>query len=79
MSAAEPTRNRVVICIFDGLRPDFVTPELTPNLARFAAQGTWFREAHSVFPSMTRVATTSFATGAPPRIHGVVGNGFLFP
>lgn len=69
----------VVICVFDGLRPDFVTPELTPNLARFAAQGTWFREAGSVFPSMTRVATTSIATGAPPNLHGVVGNAFLFP
>lgn len=79
MSAAEPIRDRVVICVFDGLRPDFVTPELTPNLARFAGQGTWFREAHSVFPSMTRVATTSIATGAPPRVHGIVGNAFLFP
>lgn len=73
------TADHVVICVFDGLRPDFITPELTPNLARFAGQGTWFREARSVFPSMTRVATTSIATGAPPKIHGVVGNAFLFP
>lgn len=76
----DPTAaDRVVICVFDGLRPDFITPELTPNLARFAAKGTWFRQARSVFPSMTRVATTSIATGAPPKIHGVVGNAFLFP
>lgn len=74
-----PSADRVVICVFDGLRPDFVTPELTPNLARFATQGTWFREARSVFPSMTRVATTSIATGAPPNVHGVVGNAFYFP
>jgi arylsulfatase A-like enzyme len=71
--------DKVVICVFDGLRPDFVTPELTPNLARLAGQGTWYRQARSVFPSMTRVATTSIATGAPPKVHGVVGNGFLFP
>ncbi len=77
--ASPPAADRVVICVFDGLRPDFVTPELTPNLARFAGQGTWFREARSVFPSMTRVATTSIATGAPPSVHGVVGNAFLFP
>ncbi len=78
MNAASAA-DRVVICVFDGLRPDFVTPELTPNLARFAGQATWFREARSVFPSMTRVATTSIATGAPPNIHGVVGNAFYFP
>lgn len=74
-----PSADRIVICVFDGLRPDFVTPELTPNLARFATQGSWFREARSVFPSMTRVATTSISTGAPPNIHGVVGNAFYCP
>ena len=69
--------DRVVLCVFDGLRPDLITPERTPNLARFAAGGTWFRESRSVFPSMTRVATAAIATGAPPRVHGVVGNAFL--
>jgi phosphonoacetate hydrolase len=78
-TATKPAADKVVICVFDGLRPDFITPEQTPNLARFAGQSTWFREARSVFPSMTRVATTSIATGAPPRVHGVVGNAFLFP
>lgn len=70
---------RVVVCVFDGLRPDFITEERTPRLARFAKDASWFREARSVFPSMTRVATSSFASGAPPRVHGVVGNAFLFP
>lgn len=70
---------RVVICVFDGLRADFVTAERTPRLSRFANEATWFRDARSVFPSMTRVATSSMATGASPRVHGVVGNAFLFP
>ena len=77
--SASPAADKVVICVFDGLRPDFVTPELMPNLARFAGQGTWFRQARSVFPSMTRVATTAIATGAHPRVHGIVGNAFYFP
>ncbi|MGY2047343.1 alkaline phosphatase family protein [Methylobacterium sp. JK268] len=71
--------DRVVVCVFDGLRPDVVTPDRMPHLTGFARQGTWFREARSVFPSMTRVATTSIATGAPPRVHGIVGNAFYFP
>ena len=67
---------RVIVAVFDGLRPDLVTPELTPNLLRLAARGTWFRQARSVFPSVTRVATSSIATGAPPAVHGIVGNAF---
>lgn len=70
---------KVVVVVFDGLRPDMVTPDLMPNLAAFGGQSIWFREARSVFPSMTRVATTSIATGAPPAVHGVVGNAFYFP
>lgn len=70
---------KVVVIVFDGLRPDMVTPERMPRLSAFAGQSFWFREARSVFPSMTRVATTSVATGAPPATHGIVGNAFLYP
>lgn len=79
MTDTSASSARVVICVFDGLRADFITPERTPRLSRFATEATWFREARSVFPSMTRVATASMATGAPPRVHGIVGNAFLFP
>ena len=68
--------SRVVVVVFDGLRPDMVTPERMPNLAAFAKESLWFREARSVFPSMTRVATSSMSTGAPPALHGIVGNSF---
>jgi len=77
--AAEPNICHVVVAVFDGLRPDLVRPELTPNILRLAAKGEWFRQARSVFPSVTRVATTSIATGAPPEAHGIVGNQFYFP
>ncbi len=76
---AEPTTSHVVVAVFDGLRPDLVRPDLTPNILRVAAKGEWFRQARSVFPSVTRVATTSIATGAPPAAHGIVGNMFYFP
>jgi len=56
---------RVVICVFDGLRPDFVTPERMPNLARFATSGTWFRDARSAFPSRAGAASSGAATGPP--------------
>jgi hypothetical protein len=75
----KPKMPRVVVAVFDGLRPDLVRSDLTPNILRVAAKGEWFRDARSVFPSVTRVATTSIATGAPPSFHGVIGNTFYFP
>lgn len=69
----------VVVVVFDGLRPDLVRPDTTPNILRVTARGTWYRQARSVFPCVTRVATSSIATGAPPTVHGVVANQFYFP
>lgn len=70
--------DRVVIIVFDALRPDMIAGRM-PHLESFAAQSLWFREARSVFPSMTRVATTSFATGDWPARHGIVNNAFHLP
>jgi len=50
-----------------------------PNLEAFAREGVRFTEASSVFPSMTRIATSSIATGAWPGRHGIVGNAFHQP
>lgn len=69
-----PRVSRVVLFGFDGLRPDRVTPTTMPHLARFIAEGTRFANARSVFPSETRVAIPSLATGCRPGTHGLVAN-----
>ena len=70
--------DRVIVVVFDGLRPDMIARHM-PALHGFAADGLWFTEARSVFPSMTRVATASFATGQWPATHGIVNNAFHMP
>ncbi len=65
---------RAVIVVCDGLRADLVTPELTPNLVRLAADGRIFASHNSVFPSTTRVTSASIATGCLPGRHGLEGN-----
>ncbi|MBS7792291.1 alkaline phosphatase family protein [Roseococcus sp. SDR] len=65
---------RFVMLALDGLRPDMVTPALTPHLCALAAAGTRFANARSVFPSETRVATPSLITGCRPGGHGMVAN-----
>ena len=69
----------VALVVFDGLRPDLISPEATPNLVRFAAMGATMRRARSVFPSETRVCTSSVATGCHPRRHGLVANLMFHP
>ena len=70
--------DRVVVVVFDGPRPDMIEGRM-PVLHGFAQDNLWFTEARSVFPSMTRVATTSFATGQWPQTHGIVNNAFHMP
>ncbi len=69
----------VLLVVFDGLRPDLVRPATTPNLMRFAAMGTRFAHARSVFPSETRVCSASVTTGCLPRRHGLVANRIVHP
>jgi arylsulfatase A-like enzyme len=69
----------ILLVVFDGLRPDMMRPDVTPNLLRFASSGTRFAAARSVFPSETRVATSSVSTGCHPRRHGLVANRLRHP
>jgi len=68
-----------IILVIDGLRPDSITPDLTPNLNRLKAAGVWYTQSHSVFPTVTRVNATSITTGTLPARHGIVSNSFYVP
>ena len=78
-SAARFDSSRTLIVFFDGLRPDYITPALMPNLYRFgqtASQGIAHR---SIFPTVTRVNATTYSTGTYPSRHGILGNSIHFP
>ncbi len=70
---------RVVIVVWDGLRPDSVTDEATPTLAKLAREGTTFTRHHSVYPSSTEVNGTAMATGCYPGHSGIIGNRMFIP
>ena len=70
---------RVVIMVWDGLRPDSVTDEATPILAKLAREGVTFTRHHSVFPSSTEVNGTAMATGCYPGRSGILGNRMFIP
>jgi arylsulfatase A-like enzyme len=64
----------VVVVVWDGLRPDFVTRQNTPTLYQLASDGVFFQDHHAVFPSATEVNGAAMATGAYPSRNDVVGN-----
>ncbi|MCZ6633668.1 MAG: alkaline phosphatase family protein [bacterium] len=74
-----PVEGRALLMIWDGLRPEFIRPELTPNLCALAEGGVRFQNHHAVFPSETRVNASSISTGCYPARHGVVGNSLYVP
>lgn len=68
-----------IVIVLDGLRPDYVTQELMPNLHALGQRGVVCRNHHSVFPTVTRVNAASIATGCYPARHGLMGNSVYFP
>src|SRR2546423_13902971 len=70
---AEPGRH-VVVVVWDGMRPDFVSEETTPTLWKLAREGVSFRNHHPVYPSATMVNGTAMVTGVYPGKSGVIAN-----
>ncbi len=70
---------RTLLVIFDGLRPDYITPDLMPNLYSLGKSGGFGKQHHSVFPTVTRVNAPSLATGTYPQKHGILGNTIYLP
>jgi len=69
-----PKAEHVILIIWDGMRPDFINPENTPNLEALRQRGTFFANNHSFWPTTTEVNGTVLATGAFPARSHVVAN-----
>jgi predicted AlkP superfamily pyrophosphatase or phosphodiesterase len=70
---AKPDRH-VVVVVWDGMRPDFMTEQNTPTLWKLAREGVIFRNHHAVYPSATMVNGTAMVTGVYPGKSGIIAN-----
>ncbi|TDE09595.1 alkaline phosphatase family protein [Dyadobacter psychrotolerans] len=77
--SSKSVKNKTLIFFFDGLRPDYITAGLMPNLYAFKQKASVGTHHHSVFPTVTRVNSASYATGSYPSTHGILGNSIYFP
>lgn len=79
-AATGNTPKRVIIFVWDGLRPDSVNAADTPNLhALKTSSGVFFSDNHSTYPTFTMMNAASFATGSYPGTTGFYGNTLYQP
>lgn len=71
--AAVPDKH-VVVVVWDGMRPDFVSEQNTPALWKLAQSGVVFRNHHSVYPPATIVNGTAINTGCYPSHSDILAN-----
>ncbi len=72
-AAAKPGQ-RVIMFVWDGMRPDSISETDTPHLAALAKRGTYFADNHSSYPTFTMMNAAAFATGAFSGKSGFYGN-----
>ena len=74
LSEARGKAEHVVVMVWDGMRPDLVSEQNTPNLWALAQRGVFFANHHPAFPSTTEVNGTVLASGLSPAHNGIIGN-----
>src|SRR5439155_22840267 len=76
--STKPDRH-VVVIVWDGMRPDFVSEQNTPTLWKLAREGVTFRNHHAVYPSATIVNGAAMLTGVYPGRSGIIANHMYRP
>jgi arylsulfatase A-like enzyme len=74
---SRPPVERVLIFSLDGLRPDALSPDLTPTILGLAERGAYTLAAQTILPSSTLPAHASMLTGFDVDGHGVTWNDYI--
>jgi arylsulfatase A-like enzyme len=73
-AAPKGRAEHVVVLVWDGMRPDFISPQYCPHLYSLATNGVFFKNHHCVYISSTEVNGTALATGVHPGRSRVIAN-----
>lgn len=66
--------HRIIVFVWDGLRPDSITLKTTPQLYRIMQRGVTFTDHHASYPTLTMMNAASLATGNLAGKTGFFGN-----
>ena len=73
------SKNRAIIFVWDGMRPDSINATDTPTLYAMTKSGSYFTDHHSTYPTFTMMNGASLATGSFPGTSGFYGNSLWQP
>lgn len=76
--SAHPAQ-RVIVFVWDGMRPDAISETDTPHLAAMVKRGTNFADNHSSYPTFTMMNAAAFASGSFSGKSGFFGNSVYRP
>ena len=71
---ARPNERHIVVVVWDGMRPDFISEANAPALWSLGRKGVTFQQHHSVYLTATNVNGTAMATGVFPNRNGILAN-----
>lgn len=74
-----PSASTVLLVSLDGFRPDYLDPDVTPNLVRLASHGVRAEAMIPSFPTKTFPNHYTIVTGLRPDHHGLVANNIWDP
>ncbi len=72
-------KNKVLLILIDGLRPDAIMQAKNPFLRDFIKECTYCDKAKSVYPSITLPCHMSLFHSVPPERHGTLENTYVRP
>ncbi len=73
-ASATAKAEHIVLIVWDGMRPDFVTEKNAPNLTALSRSGVFFNNNHAAYTSSTNVNGAVLATGDAPERTGIIAN-----
>lgn len=71
--------NQTIVFILDGLRPDSINAQDTPNLLKLRREGVNYVNSHAAVPTVTRVNSSVIGSGSYPTRTGIIGNSMFVP
>ncbi len=78
-SSSGSINRKVIVFVWDGLRPDSISASTTPNLWDLSKKGVFFKNNHATYPTFTMMNSSSFNTGDFPDRVGFYGNTVYAP
>ena len=78
-ASSRASERTVVVMLFDGFSPEYISQFSTPALDRMREAGAWSHTMDQAFPTISLIGGVTISTGCWPDRHGIVSNLFIDP